>query len=63
MSFFEDSPSRCVWSNLSNSFVVEDGHHRIYYLKQKGLKKFPIVVSWADFYMYRNYRHESKRSI
>lgn len=59
MSFFEDSPSKVHWNDENNSFVVDDGHHRIYFLKQRGLNKYPIIASTEDFKKYRKNKHES----
>lgn len=60
MSFFEDSPSKVYWNDEKNCFVVNDGLHRIYFLKQKGLNKYPIVASIEDFRKYRKNKVETK---
>lgn len=58
MSFFEDSPARAYWNDAECCFVINDGHHRIYFLRQKGFDKFPIIVLKSDFEKYRKCKNE-----
>lgn len=61
MSFFEDGPSKVYWNDENNCFVVNDGLHRICFLKQEGLNKYPIVASIECFKKYRKSKYGTKK--
>lgn len=63
MSFFEDSPSKVYWNEAHGCFIIEDGHHRIYFLKQNGLDRFPVLTTMDDFFKYRRYKYETASNV
>ena len=52
MSLFTDAPCTVIWDGSRNKFYVTDGLHRIYYLRSKGLVKFPVIATEDDYRSY-----------